>query len=625
MRLSSYLIMGLTFVLAAGLCLVAAGYAVSAIEDRTEIGVRQTLDTNGLQWAEVEANGLQVVLSGTAPSEADRFTAISNVGTVVDAARIIDAMDVQPTADLAPPRFSAEILRNDRGISIIGLIPSETDRDDLIAQLSRISGRDKVTDLLETANYPAPAGWDDALGFSVATLKRLPRSKVSVDAGRIVITAITDSEDEKRTLEAELVGAAPPGLRVVLNVAAPRPVITPFTLRFLIDEDGSRFDACSADTEESEQRIVAAARSAGLIGPAFCTIGMGVPSPNWSRAVEASIEALAEIGLGSVTFSDADVTLVAAQGTDPRDFDHVVGELETALPDVFALYAVLPEPDNGSPAGPPEFVATLSPEGLVQLRGRLSDENQRKLTDAYAKSAFGFENVYTAARLVEGLPDDWPVRVLTGIEALSILVNGAVTVTPHNLALSGVTFSEDARAEIARLVSDRLGEAEEFTLDITYSEPPPPPDQPADPDVCEAEIAAIQETAKIKFEPGSSTISTNSLDTMEAIANILSQCGEIQLEIQGHTDSQGREKMNEQLSLARAQSVLNELTARRVLTSTYVARGYGEVSANCGERHRSGTRSQPQDRVSYPAPRKTRRRANHAGPGRTGKVRYERG
>ena len=36
--------------------------------------------------------------------------------------------------------------------------------------------------------------------------------------------------------------------------------------------------------------------------------------------------------------------------------------------------------------------------------------------------------------------------------------------------------------------------------------------------------------------------------------------------------------MNQQLSQARATSVLNELRARRVLTSTYAAKGYGETT-----------------------------------------------
>ena len=594
MHLSSLFAITVAFVLAAGLSLIAAGFAVTAVEEGSEIGVRQALDNVGHDWAEVEANGLQLILTGTAPDEAIRFNALSITGTVVDAARIIDAMDIAPSAALAAPRFSAEILRNDSGISIIGLIPASTDRKNLVTRLRRIDGTGKMADLLEIALYPAPRGWEEALNFAVLALTRLPRSKVSVDAGQVSVTAISNSVEAKRALEVELTRAAPPGLRLALNISAPRPVITPFTLRFLIDATGGRFDACSADTDAARVRILAAAREAGLTGSTACTVGMGVPSPNWTEASELGIRALASLGAGSVTLSDADITLIAAMGTDSALFDRVVGELDTALPQVFALHAVLPVPvEKVDDIGPSEFTATLSPEGLVQLRGRLSDKNLRHMADSYAKSRFGTDAVYTATRIVEGLPADWPVRVLSGLEALSLLTNGVLTVTPEHLELRGDTMREDASAEAASLLADQLGRAGAFSLDITYRAPPEPVDPTPEPDQCEAELIAVQDTAKIAFEPGSATIATSARKTMDLVAEILNRCGDIRLEIQGHTDSQGRESMNQQLSQARAQSVLNELRARRVLTATYVAVGYGEsqpVADNGTEEGREANR-----------------------------------
>ncbi|SLN65253.1 Peptidoglycan-binding protein ArfA [Falsiruegeria litorea R37] len=576
MRLPLSIVVALTFALAAGLCLVAASFAVTTVEENSEIVVRRALDRNGHDWAEVQANGLQVIMTGTAKDEATRFNALTVVGDEVDPSRVIDEMRIAPSADLAPPRFSAEILRNDSGISIIGLIPAQSDRDEIIEELISLAGEDNVTDLLETADYSVPGGWIDAMGFSLKALSMLPRSKVSVAAGQVSITAISDSAEAKKQLEDALNRAAPPGLRIGIDIAAPRPVITPFTMRFLIDETGPRFDACSAQDRIAQARILSAARQAGMEGSPSCTIGMGVPSPQWARASELSISALAELGQGTVTIADADITLVAAQGTDQGRFDRVVGELEAELPDVFALHAVLPAPEISDTAGPPEFTATLSPEGLVQLRGRLNDDNLRHMVDSYAKAAFGTDAVYTAARVVPDLPASWPVRVLAGLEALSMLANGALTVTPDNVTLSGVSEQEDASAQIAGLLSDKLGQAQTYDLSVTYRAPPEPNDKAPDPEVCEAEIALVQETGKIAFEPGSTTIAAASLDTMNKIADILDACGQIRLEIQGHTDSQGREEMNQQLSQARAQSVLNELRSRRILTSSYVAVGYGE-------------------------------------------------
>ena len=591
MRLSAVLTVTLTFVAAAVVSLVAANFSVKLIEETSEIGVRDALDNQGMTWAEVQANGLQVTLAGIAPTEAVRFRALTTAGSIVDAARVIDDMAVEAQAAIAPPRFSAEVLRNDSGISIIGLIPASTDRAAAIDRFARMAGAPDVADLLEQADYPAPAGWDEALGFAINAIAQLPRAKASIEAGRVSITAIADSGAAKASMEAKL-KRAPPSLKLVLDIAAPRPVITPFTLRFQIDDDGPRFDACSADTDAARIRILAAGTRAGLTGTARCTVGMGVPSPNWAEAVTQGIDAVVRLEGGSVTFADADITLVALPGTDQSLFDRVVGELETSLPDVFALRAELPKVEDPD-AGPPEFTATLSPEGQVQLRGRVSNDALRELAASYAKARFGSDKVYMAARLDENLPDAWGPRVLTGLEALANLSNGAVRITPDSLSISGNTGNPDASTEIASLLADKLGEGAAYDIAVQYQEKLDPVLGLPTPDECEAEIGEVVKVAKINFEPGSATIDASALGTMDDIAEILKQCGAIPLEIQGYTDSQGRETMNQALSQSRAESVLNELRARRVLTGSFTAKGYGEdspVASNQTEEGREANR-----------------------------------
>ena len=590
MRLSALLIISLTFTAAAVVSLVAANFSVKLIEESSEIGVRDALDDNAMTWAEVQADGLQVTLSGMAPTEAIRFRALTTAGSIVDAARVIDEMEVEAQAAIAPPRFSAEVLRNDSGITIIGLVPTSTDRAATIKRFAKVAGDAEVTDLLESADYLAPTGWEEALAFAINAIAQLPRAKASVEAGHVSITAISDSPEAKAAIEVKLRRAAPPNLKLVLDIAAPRPVITPFALRFGIDENGARFDACSADTEEARILILAAGTRAGVSGTARCTVGLGVPSPNWAKAVAQAIDAVQRLEGGSVTFADADITLVALPGSDQAQFDRVVGELENSLPEVFALRAKLPKLEDPN-AGPPEFTATLSPEGQVQLRGRVSDQTLRELADSYAKARFGSAKVYTAARIAENLPANWTPRVLTGLEALAALNNGAVTVTPDSLSVTGNTGNPDASTEIASLLSDKLGEGADYKIDVTYQEKLDPVLGLPTPDECEIEIGEVLKVGKINFEPGSATIDASALGTMDDIAEILKRCGDLPLEIQGHTDSQGRESMNLALSQSRAESVLNELRARRVLTGSFNAQGYGEATPIADNKTEAGRES----------------------------------
>ena len=592
MRLSALLIIALTFSAAAMLSLVAANFSVKLIEENSEIGVRDALDEEGMTWAEVEADGLQVALSGTAPNEVIRFNALSTAGSVVDAARVIDLMAVESQAAIAAPRFSAEILRNDSGVSISGLIPTTTDRDAAIDRFSAMAGQENVADFLESANYPSPDGWEDAFGFSIVAMEKLPRAKVSVSAGRVSITAISDSSEAKARLESELRRATPPGLVVTMDISAPRPVITPFTLRFRISDDATDFDGCSADTEAARTQILKAAVKAGASEGQRCTIGMGVPTPRWADAVQTAIAALAKIGGGSVSFVDADIHLTAKEGTDQALFDRVIGELENALPEVFALSAKLPVTSDPN-AGPPEFVATLSPKGDVQLRGRLSSEDLRELADSYAKASFGSDKVYTAARIVDDLPSDWPTRVLSGLDALSKLSDGTVIVSPDTINVTGNTGNPDAGSQIATLLAGKLGEGQDYKISVVYLKQLDPVLGLPTPEECEKQIGAVVAEGKINFEPGSATIDSSALGTMDKIGEILKDCGDIALEVQGYTDSQGREEMNLALSQSRAQSVLNELRARRVLTASFVAKGFGEeepVASNDTEEGREANR-----------------------------------
>ena len=576
MRLSSIFIVAGTFLAAALTCVVAAYFSVMLVEDSSRTGVRTELDRDALTWAGVDTNGLQVFLIGTAPNEAARFQALSAAGRVVDAARVIDQINVQESDDLAPPRFSVEILRNDSGVSLIGLVPADTDRDRLIADIRDAVPDVAVADLLEVADYPEPEGWNEALDYAVWALRYLSRSKVSVEAGMVQVKGMADSDASRRKIEAELARRAGDDLRLGLQITAPRPVISPFTMRFIKNDDGARFDACSADTEDARASLIEAASRVGVQGKVECRIGLGVPTKRWAEATIMGIEAVDRLGGGTITFADADVSLFAQEGTDPELFDTVVGELENTLPGVFVLSAVLPQPPEAQPEGPPEFVATRSPEGNVQLRGRINSEIARQTADSFARAAFGSDAVRTAARVDETLPANWAGRVLAGLEALSRLSNGSVVVTPEGLTISGNTGNRDASAEIAGLLAEKLDENQEFDIEVTYQEKLDPSLGIPTPEECEARIVEIIGDRKITFEPGSATLDSSAKDILDEIAELLKLCGDIPLEIGGHTDSQGREVMNQQLSQDRAQSVLDALRNRRVLTASYTVKGYGE-------------------------------------------------
>lgn len=579
MRLPLTLTVATTFGLAGIVSLAAASLTATVIEDTTQSSVQAALDKEGLLWAETYAEGLNVFLTGTAPTEAERFLAVSAAGGIVDAARVIDNMNVAAIAALQAPKFSLEILRNDTGVSVIGLFPEDGDRQRLMSRLKgAVSRKESVADFLEIAAYDIPDGWDSAVNFALDALKDLPRSKISVTADGVSITAMTESPEEKVKLERDLKEDAPNGLVLDLAIAAPRPVITPFTLRAVMNDGTLRFDACSADTEEARTTILTAADDIGSPSKRDCRLGLGVPSPSWSEASVVSLNALNKLGGGSVTLTDADISLIAPVGTDPALFDKVVARTEKDLPELFALHASLPVLPEDGEEEKIEFIATLSPEGLLQMRGKLGNALSQTTIDSYAQARFGSDNVYDALRLSDQVPTHWPSRVMASLDALATLNHGSVTVTPEALDITGKTGAQDAKATISQVLSNRLGEGQPFTIDVAYVEALDPLALIPTPEECIAELQQVQSEVKISFEPGSGTLDSAAAPILDAIALILEECEGLPLEIQGHTDSQGRESMNLALSQNRAQSVLAALRDRRILTGTFKAQGFGETT-----------------------------------------------
>ena len=564
---------------AAGLVsvLVAWGAAV-LVEKISARAVKSMLLTEGITFASVTPDGLQIHLNGTAPNEAMRYKVVNLVGALIDSSRIRDRLEVTPVKAIEAPRFSVEMLRNDDGIQLIGLLPESETLQAVKDEAQALSPEIPLADMLETAAYPAPEGWDSALKFGMDALGLLPRSKISVASDQVAITAIAGSEAEKRSFEQQLTSAKPQGLAVKIEISAPRPVLTPFTLRFVKDGEGPRFDACSADTETARAHILAAAATAGAVGRNSCTIGLGVPTPRWADAVIAGIKAVAQLQSATLTFADADVTLLAGADVAQADFDRVVGELGAALPDVFSLNATLEKKATGGPVGPAEFTAKLAPEThRLEMRGRLTDERLRKAVDSFARAEFGSSNTYLATRMDPELPNGWPLRVLAGLQALGELDNGTLLVRADTVELKGVTGSQSAKVRISQILSEKLGQGQTFRVDVKYDKALDPLAGVPTPEECAQDVDDVVARQKITFTPGSAEIASAASGVMKALADVLKSCPGVKLEVAGYTDAQGSEEGNRALSQARAETVVLALQGRQIDVSGMVAKGYGEA------------------------------------------------
>lgn len=562
-------------VLAAAGC--AAWYvaraAVDVVEQQSRIQLNAAMQKAGRDWITVESDGLQLRLTGTAPSEVDRFHAVAEAGDIVAPQRIIDKIRVATTEILTAPEFRIELLRNDQGISLIGLVPASTDRAALSGALREDTAAPKVSDLLESTDYPAPPQWKEAVEFALRAVQLTPRAKISVEPARVEIVAVAQTRAEKGRLTAEFERAKPDGVNLRMNISAPRPVISPFTLTFVIDDEGARFNACSASDEAGEQRILDAAIAAGVTGKPGCTVALGAPSATWSEAAVATIGTAAEIGKARVEMAGAEISITAPADTDPGKFDEAIATLKNRLPPVFSLDAQREQP-NDPDEGPVEFLATMSEDEELSMRGRIAGDKMRDAVRSLAQASF--TAVQDDLRSDDELPDGWTIKAIAGIEALRVLDRGSLKVAPASIELSGVSGDPAAADRVVAMLSKRLGAGERYSLSIRYDRRLDPSLALPDGGECVDRLNIIMSESAIGFEPNKSTIAGDPTATLDRLADVMKNCAEFQIEAGGHTDSQGSEGFNADLSRARAQAVVAAMGEADIETGNITSRGYGE-------------------------------------------------
>ncbi|WP_085300082.1 OmpA family protein [Cognaticolwellia mytili] len=85
--------------------------------------------------------------------------------------------------------------------------------------------------------------------------------------------------------------------------------------------------------------------------------------------------------------------------------------------------------------------------------------------------------------------------------------------------------------------------------------------------------------ANITFATGQAYITSGFYNTLDDIARVLNKYEKTLLSIEGHTDSQGAEQFNQNLSEQRAGSVKQYLTNKDIVASRLKTIGYGESRA----------------------------------------------
>ena len=382
---------------------------------------------------------------------------------------------------------------------------------------------------------------------------------------------------------------------------------------------------------ERSRRTVAWPLAAGVVGLAALGIGQGWPNRHSveSDLTDRSAAALASAGVPSVSvsFAGRDGTVsgtVDTEGDRRAVLDTVraqqgvrvaVDRLTVRAPGPSSTATTPPPPPTSSPAEPsttatsspsdtpstaPSQTATdttspstspsatttepTAPAGTVAPSLKLTVGTKGALLTGAVPDAATRDSLVSAAaaivgegKVVDTLTVD-PKVTPDGLSSLGGVLAGlgpdadaTVTLFDGTIALDGSVGSQEARQAALTAAESVVGTAAKVRDGLTVRT------DDENKDEQDAVRSAIAELPRITFATGSATLTKQGKETVRNVSEILQAYPKVAVEIQGHTDDRGTAKVNRELSVARARTVLVTLRGLGVDGGRLTSKGFGEA------------------------------------------------
>ena len=392
----------------------------------------------------------------------------------------------------------------------------------------------------------------------------LDKTRIEVAGRDVTFAADAFSQDGRHSAVAAV--EAVPGVRLVNDQTRLVPEAKPFV--WSAERDVVRVTlGGSSPLPASKGRLMEAAR-AGLGGVEVVdqmNLSRGAP-PRFDDAASLLIDQIGKLKDGKFAITDTKVSL-SGMARDLGGREAIAAALKN-LPEGFSVAA------NEIKAPPYVFQAYKDPVALtLTLTGYVPDNNAHTALAAAAARKFFSEKVVDNLKSSVGAPAGFASAVVPALGALSRLSTGTLVVSDREVKLSGDALYDAAVAQI------RAGLAKDFPVgwqvnaDISIN----PAAAPVDSTVCQQLFSDLLAKGKIRFESARATIDPDSAGLLDRLIETALRCPTANIEIAGHTDSDGEDSSNQALSEKRAQAVMDYLVKAGLPSDRFTAMGYGST------------------------------------------------
>jgi OOP family OmpA-OmpF porin len=411
----------------------------------------------------------------------------------------------------------------------------------------------------------APVEFDLA-ARATAALKDilLDKTSISVEGRDVSFAAEAFSEDGRRGAVAAV--AAVPGVRLVNDETRLVPEAKPFV--WSAERDVVKVTlGGDAPLPASKAKLVEAAHAAlgGIEVADQMNLARGAPA-RFDEAALLLIDQIGKLKDGKIALSDTRVTLSGmARELGGRE---AIAAALTGLPEGFTVAA------NDIEAPPYIFQAYKDPVALtLTLSGYVPDNNVHAALVTAAGRRFFDEKVVDNLKASVGAPQGFASAVVPALGALSRLSTGTLVVSDREVKLSGDALYDAAAPQIRADLPKDLPQGFQVKADISVR----PASAPVDATVCQQLFTDLLGKGKIHFSAGRASIDPDSAGLLDRLIETALRCPTANIEVAGHTDSDGEDAANQALSEKRAQAVADYLVKAGLPVNRFTAVGYGSA------------------------------------------------
>ncbi len=324
-----------------------------------------------------------------------------------------------------------------------------------------------------------------------------------------------------------------------------------------------------APNRESRKSIVDAAKASfpDLRVKNEIEYGRGAPV-NFEIATAFAFSQLGYLQEGSVTFSNQTIAF-SGRAANLESYNAALAVISNPeLPTGFTLG----DSNISRPIASP-FVFSVKRVGRnIQLSGFApTDEEKAGILATVARKFPNFV-IDDQINIADGAPDGWRAIANFALQQISRLVSGEAVISDTEIAVSGEAVHQGAIDGIVTALNGALPAGFSGAGEIAIAAPGPPVDLFA----CQDFFNEVMGSEKILFDVGDAMISMDSMRVIDEIVVVALRCPNGKIAILGHTDDDGDDASNQNLSEVRANSVRSAMIAGGISDTRLTAIGYGE-------------------------------------------------